>query len=172
MTVVRSNGSTPQRAGAKMLVFPDGRTIGTIGGAVTRTTRSGKRARRWPRGRSASLHYELNDDFAQENGLGGEQMDVHIDPLEPTRASSSSARATWAGTWAGSRSTRDSVSIVVDDREKFANAERFPGAEAVDRGAHPRMAPSHRDPASAYVVVVTRGTRTISTRCDRSPPAT
>src|SRR4029450_9318275 len=32
VTVVRSNGSTPQRAGAKMLVFADGRIVGTIGG--------------------------------------------------------------------------------------------------------------------------------------------
>ena len=34
VTVVRTQGSTPQRPGAKMLVFADGRTIGTIGGAV------------------------------------------------------------------------------------------------------------------------------------------
>ncbi|MGH9310436.1 MAG: XdhC family protein, partial [Vicinamibacterales bacterium] len=32
VTIVRANGSTPQRAGAKMLVFADGRTVGTIGG--------------------------------------------------------------------------------------------------------------------------------------------
>ena len=32
VTIVRSSGSTPQRTGAKMLVFADGRTVGTIGG--------------------------------------------------------------------------------------------------------------------------------------------
>ena len=32
MTIVRASGSTPQRTGAKMLVFADGRTVGTIGG--------------------------------------------------------------------------------------------------------------------------------------------
>ena len=32
VTIVSANGSTPQRVGAKMLVFPDGRTVGTIGG--------------------------------------------------------------------------------------------------------------------------------------------
>jgi xanthine dehydrogenase accessory factor len=46
VTIVAATGSTPQRVGAKMLVFPDGRTVGTIGAAATRTTRSGKRARR------------------------------------------------------------------------------------------------------------------------------
>ena len=32
VTIIRTQGSTPQRVGAKMLVFADGRTIGTIGG--------------------------------------------------------------------------------------------------------------------------------------------
>ena len=32
VTITPSTGSTPQRVGAKMLVFADGRTVGTIGG--------------------------------------------------------------------------------------------------------------------------------------------
>ncbi len=32
VTIVAAHGSTPQRVGAKMLVYPDGRTVGTIGG--------------------------------------------------------------------------------------------------------------------------------------------
>jgi xanthine dehydrogenase accessory factor len=45
---------------------------------------------------------------------------------------------------------------VVDDREKFANAERFPGAEVV---VEPIPDWLHRAdlPATAYIVVVTRG---------------
>ena len=31
-TVVRSEGSTPRHVGSKMLVYPDGRFIGTVGG--------------------------------------------------------------------------------------------------------------------------------------------
>jgi xanthine dehydrogenase accessory factor len=33
-TVVRSQGSTPRHVGSKMLVYPDGRFIGTIGGEM------------------------------------------------------------------------------------------------------------------------------------------
>jgi len=36
VTIVAAQGSTPQRVGAKMIVFPDGRTIGTIGGRCSR----------------------------------------------------------------------------------------------------------------------------------------
>jgi xanthine dehydrogenase accessory factor len=32
VTVVSTQGSTPQKAGAKMLVHADGRIVGTIGG--------------------------------------------------------------------------------------------------------------------------------------------
>ena len=32
VTIVKTQGSTPQRVGAKMLVYADGRTVGTIGG--------------------------------------------------------------------------------------------------------------------------------------------
>ena len=32
ITVIATEGSTPRKAGSKMLVYPDGRTVGTIGG--------------------------------------------------------------------------------------------------------------------------------------------
>ena len=33
-TIVRSHGSTPRAIGAKMLVFPDGRIVGSVGGGA------------------------------------------------------------------------------------------------------------------------------------------
>ena len=33
-TVVKAEGSTPREAGAKMLVFADGKTVGTVGGSL------------------------------------------------------------------------------------------------------------------------------------------
>lgn len=35
VTVIKKEGSTPRQAGAKMLVFPDGRILGSIGGGYT-----------------------------------------------------------------------------------------------------------------------------------------
>jgi xanthine dehydrogenase accessory factor len=35
VTVISTKGSTPRKAGAKMLVFPDGRTLGSIGGGCS-----------------------------------------------------------------------------------------------------------------------------------------
>ncbi|MDF2569935.1 MAG: pucA [Sporomusa sp.] len=32
VSIIATRGSTPRKAGAKMLVYPDGRVVGTIGG--------------------------------------------------------------------------------------------------------------------------------------------
>jgi xanthine dehydrogenase accessory factor len=157
VTVVRSQGSTPQRAGAKMLVWADGRTLGTIGGGCYENDAFWKARESLSSGRPQLLHFELNDDFAQENGLiCGGRMDVHIDPLTP------SPRLFIIGAGhVGHHLARIAGDVgfrihVVDDREKFANAERFPSAEVVVQSIPEWL---HRAdlPASAYVVVVTRG---------------
>jgi xanthine/CO dehydrogenase XdhC/CoxF family maturation factor len=68
-----------------MLVFRDGRTVGTIGGGCYENDAFGK-ARLAIDARAPQLvHYELSDDFAQETGLiCGGQMDVYIEPIEPS----------------------------------------------------------------------------------------
>jgi xanthine dehydrogenase accessory factor len=157
VTIVRAQGSTPQRVGAKMLVFADGRTIGTIGGGCYESDALGKAREAIASGRPALLHYELNDDFVQENGLiCGGRMDVHVDPLEPTPhlyvvgAGHVGFHLARAAADAGFRVH------VVDDREKFANAERFPGADVVVEPI-PEWLRRADIPPTAYVVVVTRG---------------
>ena len=158
MTVIRASGSTPQRSGAKMLVFGDGRTIGTIGGGCYENDAFWKAREALVTGKSAVLHYELNDDFAQENGLVcGGQMDVHIDPLEPT-PHLYIVGAGHVGWYLGRLAIEGGFRVhVVDDREKFANSERFPGAEEVVAEPIPEWVHGAELPASAYVVVVTRG---------------
>ena len=158
VTVIRANGSTPQRVGAKMLVFADGRTIGTIGGGCYENDAFWKAREALATGRSAVLHYELNDDFAQENGLVcGGQMDVHIDPLEPT-PHLYIVGAGHVGWYLGRVAVDAGFHVhVVDDREKFANPERFPGAVEVAAEPIPEWLHRTQLPASAFVVVVTRG---------------
>ncbi len=147
VTVVRARGSTPQRAGAKMLVYADGRTVGTIGGGCYENEACLKAREVLASGRQALMHFELNDDFAQENGLiCGGQMDVHVDALEPA------PRLYIIGAghvgWHLAR-IADEIDFrvhVVDDREKFASRERFPAAEDSRRRAARRVAASGRHP--------------------------
>jgi xanthine dehydrogenase accessory factor len=141
-----------------MLVFADGRTVGTIGGGCYENDAFWKAREALVSGKPLLLHYELNDDFAQENGLVcGGQMDVHVDPLEPTPHLYviGAGHVGWQlGRMAGEAGFRVHV---VDDREKFANTERFPAAEEVVVEPIPEWLERTAINPSAFVVVVTRG---------------
>jgi xanthine dehydrogenase accessory factor len=158
VTIVRSSGSTPQRTGAKMLVFADGRTVGTIGGGCYENDALGKAREAIASGTPALVKYDLNDDFVEESGLiCGGQMEVYIDPIAPAPALYviGAGHVGWhLARGAGEAGFRIHV---VDDREKFANSGRFPDAEQIV--VEDIAGWLHRAdlPASAYVVVVTRG---------------
>ncbi len=158
VTIVSARGSTPQRVGAKMLVFGDGRIVGTIGGGCYENDAFWKAREAIESRRPQLVHYELDDDFAQETGLiCGGQMDVYIEPIEP----SPELYIVGAG-HVGFHLARVAQEVgfrvhVVDDREKFANAERFPDAVEVIVEDIPAWIARTRLPAHAYAVIVTRG---------------
>jgi xanthine dehydrogenase accessory factor len=158
VTIVRSNGSTPQRTGAKMLVYADGRTVGTIGGGCYENDAAGKAREAIASGKPVLVKYDLNDDFVQESGLiCGGQMEVYIDPIAPAPA----LYIIGAG-HVGSHLARLAHDAgfrihVIDDREKFANPERFPTAAEVVVDDIADWLHRATLPAAAYVVVVTRG---------------
>ena len=158
VTIVSTTGSTPQRVGAKMLVFGDGRIVGTIGGGCYENDAFWKAREAITNRRPQLIHYELSDDFAQETGLiCGGQMDVYIEPIEP----SPELYIVGAG-HVGFHLARLANEVgfrihVVDDREKFANAERFPYATEVVAEDIPAWVERTTIPPHAYVVIVTRG---------------
>src|SRR5262249_10703588 len=158
VTIVSTTGSTPQRVGAKMLVFGDGRQVGTIGGGCYENDAFWKAREAIKTRRTEMVHYELSDDFAQETGLiCGGQMDVYIEPIEP----SPELYVIGAG-HVGFHLARLASDVgfrvhVVDDREKFANAERFPGAVEVVVEDIPAWIDHANLPAHTYAVIVTRG---------------
>jgi xanthine dehydrogenase accessory factor len=158
VTIVSTRGSTPQRVGAKMLVFADGRTVGTIGGGCYENDAFWKARQAIESRKPQLLHYELSDDFAQETGLiCGGQMDVYIEPIEP----SPELYIVGAG-HVGFHLARLAHEVgfrvhVIDDREKFANRERFPTAVEIVAEDIPAWLARTALPPHAYAVVVTRG---------------
>jgi xanthine dehydrogenase accessory factor len=158
VTIVSTTGSTPQRVGAKMLVFGDGRFVGTIGGGCYENDAFGK-AREAIATRAPQLvHYELSDDFAQETGLiCGGQMDVYIEPIEPSPELYIIGAGHVAFHLARLAAEVGFLIHVVDDREKFANAERFPAAAEIIVDDIPSWIARVSLPAHAYAVIVTRG---------------
>jgi xanthine dehydrogenase accessory factor len=160
LTIVRTEGSTPQRVGAKMLVFADGRTVGTIGGGCYENDACLRARQILEHGKPALLHYQLSDDLAEETGLiCGGQMDVFIERLEGAPRLYI-VGAGHVGYYLARVANEVGFQVhVVDDRVKFANRERFPSAASVTVDDLPSWLHSQPIPSSAYVVIVTRGHR-------------
>jgi xanthine dehydrogenase accessory factor len=160
VTIVASTGSTPQRVGAKMLVYADGRTVGTIGGGCYENDAFWKAREAIKARKPVNVKFELNDDFAQETGLVcGGQMEVFIEPVEASPEVYVFG-AGHVGYFVGRMAHEVGFKVhVVDDREKFANTERFGADIDVVVDDIPAWLASHRLPATAYAVVVTRGHR-------------
>jgi xanthine dehydrogenase accessory factor len=158
VTIVASTGSTPQRVGAKMLVFPDGRTVGTIGGGCYENDAFWKAREAITARRPLNVKYELNDDFAQETGLVcGGQMEVFIEPVEAS-PDVYVFGAGHVGYFVAKMAREVGFRVhVIDDREKFANAERFGDGIDVVVDHIPTWLEAHALPPTAYAVIVTRG---------------
>ena len=158
VTIVATHGSTPQRVGAKMLVFGDGRQVGTIGGGCYENDAFWKAREAITTRKPQLLHYELDDDFAQETGLiCGGQMSVYIEPIEPS-PELYVIGAGHVGYHLATMAQEVGFQVhVVDDREKFASRERFPNATEVVTEDIPAWLERTALPSHAYVVIVTRG---------------
>ena len=159
-TIVNVRGSIPSFETAKMLVRDDGSIMGTIGGGCVE-------AEVWQAAREVmesekprSLTFNLNQNPKYDTGLVcGGTLDIFIEPILPTAllyifgAGHVSVNLYKTAKNAGFDVT------VVDDREAYANRERFPEAKEVIaedfEKAMARLYPSE----SSYIVIVTRGHR-------------
>lgn len=82
--LVETRGSTPQKAGAAMLVFPDGSQSGTLGGGCVEAEVKQRALRLLDRGRRDILTFHLDNDYGWDDGLiCGGRMRMLVDPVRP-----------------------------------------------------------------------------------------
>src|SRR5262245_34607032 len=82
-SLVETRGSTPQKAGATMLVFPDGGQFGTLGGGCVEAEVKQRALRVLTAGgRAEVLTFCLDDNYGWDDGLiCGGRMSILADPL-------------------------------------------------------------------------------------------
>jgi xanthine dehydrogenase accessory factor len=158
VTVVSTRGSTPQKAGARMLVHGDGRIVGTIGGGCLEAEMT-RRARQAIVDRRAELtSYDLTPQEAGEDGLVcGGRMQVFIEPIEGTPVLCLFGAGHVAQPLSRMARACGFRVEVADDRAKFANADRFPDADLLVVDDFPGAATRMTLGPNTYAVVVTRG---------------
>lgn len=82
-TICRTQGSTPRKAGAGMLVFNDGMIKGTIGGGSAEAEVQKVALSILEMRKSLVYHLNLNQDFAAEEGMVcGGNMELILSPIE------------------------------------------------------------------------------------------
>jgi xanthine dehydrogenase accessory factor len=159
-TIVNVRGSIPSFETAKMLVRDDGSIFGTIGGGCVEADvwRAAREVMEEEKPRT--LTFDLNQDPKYDTGLVcGGTLDVFIEPiLPPALLYIFGAGHVSASLYRTAHSAGFDITVV-DDRDSYANRERFPQAREIiaedfDR-AMVRLNPSE----AAYIVIVTRGHR-------------
>jgi xanthine dehydrogenase accessory factor len=159
-TIVQVRGSIPSYESAKLLVREDGSMMGTIGGGCVE-------AEVWTAAREVidsekprHLTFSLGQDAAYDNGLiCGGQLNIFVEPVVPQ------PRAFIFGGGHVSKSISKVASIagfatvIIDDREAFANKERFPEADETFADEYENVFEKLPVTSSSYIIIVTRGHR-------------
>jgi xanthine dehydrogenase accessory factor len=82
-TVVKTSGSTPRHSTSKMLVFPDGHIMGTVGGGELENRVVKEALVSIQDGKPRLLAYSMTDPSRGDPGLCGGQVEVFVDPILP-----------------------------------------------------------------------------------------
>jgi xanthine dehydrogenase accessory factor len=157
-TIVNVRGSIPSFETAKMLVRDDGSILGTVGGGCVE-------AEVWQAAREVmesekprTLTFNLNHDPKYDTGLVcGGTLDIFIEPVLPAaELYIFGAGHVAVNLYKVAKNAGFDVNII-DDREIYANRERFPEAKNVIAEdfeiAMSRLNPSE----TSYIVIATRG---------------
>jgi len=156
-TIVHTDGSIPSYESSRMLVREDGSSLGTVGGGCVEADVWAAAREVMKKEAPRKLVFHLNNEATYDNGLiCGGTVEIFVEPILPQpvlylfgggHVSTAVAKAAQAvGFGVG----------VIDDREAFANAQRFPMAQEIYTSyqeAFEKLQPA----SSSYLVIVTRG---------------
>lgn len=81
--VTNTTGAVPRHAGTKMLVFPDGRSEGTVGGGGVEQAAHAAALDAFKDGKPRTVHYSLKAEDDASLGVCGGEMEVYIEPQLP-----------------------------------------------------------------------------------------
>lgn len=159
-TIVNVRGSIPSFQSAKMLVRDDGSIAGTIGGGCVE-------AEVWQAAREViaeekprTLSFDLNQNPKYDTGLVcGGTLELFIEPVLPMPLLYIFGAGHVAIELFKTARNAGFDCIVTDDRETYANAERFPNALKILAKDFDEALAELTPSESSYIVIVTRGHR-------------
>jgi len=156
-TVIRAQGSVPRHEASKMLVYADGRIVGTVGGGELEN-RTIEEARQVIRdGTARIISHSLVDPSRGDAGVCGGQVEVFIEPIMPPArlliigAGHVGRALAHLAHWMGYRV------VVTDDRADLCTHEFIPDADEFVVGPVGQALLKIGVDSQTYVASVTRG---------------
>jgi xanthine dehydrogenase accessory factor len=156
-TVTRSEGSTPRHVGSKMLVYPDGKFIGTVGGGDLEHRVLDEAWISISDGQARTLKYNMADPSRGDPGVCGGQVEVFVEPILPPPllvvigAGHVGKAVAHLAKWLGYRVA------VNDDRAEFCTPETVPDADAYYPVSMDRLPEHIRIDRRTILILTTRG---------------
>ncbi len=157
-TVVETRRSVPRHTGTKMLVYPDGTTIGTVGGGAMESAVIDEAAEALRAGAARLLEYDLLNPAQGDPGICGGTVRIYLEPYMPPHTvyvvgcGHVGKAVVDLAHWLGYRT------IAVDDRPELTTDEALPNADVRFTGSVAEAIAAHPVPEDASIVLVTRST--------------
>ena len=155
--VTKSEGSTPRHTGSKMLVYPDGHFIGTVGGGDLEHRVIEEARAALIDGETRLLHYNLSEPSRGDPGVCGGQVEVFVEPILPPAAvvvigvGHVGKAVAHLAKWLGYRV------VVSDDRPEYCNSENIPEADAFCVCPMAELPNQVSINPRTYIILTTRG---------------
>jgi xanthine dehydrogenase accessory factor len=157
-TIVTAKGSTPREVGAKMLIYEDGKFLGSIGGGCMEAEVWQEAMKVMEEDKPKILHLDLTGRNAEDVGMiCGGVMDVYLEPIAPTPRVYIFGGGHISLFVSKISSMVGFQVVVIDERPQFASKERFPEADEVIAEDFEMVLPKLKVNRSSYLVIVTRG---------------
>jgi xanthine dehydrogenase accessory factor len=159
-TIVNVRGSIPSVVAAKMLVREDGSISGTVGGGCVESDVRKGAMEVMRNGKAKTFDFNLDQRPDDDTGLVcGGSLQIFIEPILPLPrlyifgGGHIGLHLHKVATMAGFET------IVSDDRDLYANRERFPDAHEIHSGEMSEVMAGLTPSENSYIVIVTRGHR-------------
>ena len=159
-TIINVRGSIPSFNTAKMLVRDDGSIVGTIGGGCVEAEVWQAAREVMEEEKARTLTFNLNQNPKYDTGLVcGGTLEVYVEPVLPVPVLYLFGAGHVAYNVYKVAKLAGFDPVVVDDRESYANAERFPEAREVIAEDFDQAMAKITPNENSYIVIVTRGHR-------------
>jgi xanthine dehydrogenase accessory factor len=159
-TIVQVNGSIPSYESAKLLVREDGSMIGTIGGGCVEAEVWNAAREVMETERPRHMNFSLGQDAAYDNGLiCGGQLNVFIEPVVPQPRAFIFGAGHISKSLSKVANLAGFATVIVDNRDAFANRERFPEADEIFAEEYEDVFGKLNIRDTSYLIIVTRGHR-------------